>query len=45
MIALQLYEKNVAVSEALFGILHGVEITVRNSLHHALSGDIGLEDW
>lgn len=44
-VALQLYEKNVAVSEALFGILHGVEITVRNSLHDALSGDIGIEDW
>jgi len=43
--ALQLYEKNVAVSEALFGILHGLEITVRNSLHHALSTDIGVADW
>ena len=43
--ALQLYEKNMAVSEALFGILHGVEVSVRNSLHHALSTDIGVEDW
>lgn len=43
--ALQLYEKNMAVSEALFGILHGVEVSVRNSLHHALSTDLGVEDW
>ena len=43
--ALQLYEKNMAVSEALFGILHGVEVSVRNSLHHSLSTDIGVEDW
>ena len=43
--ALQLYEKNVAVSEALFGILHGLEVAVRNSLHHALSDDIGVTDW
>jgi hypothetical protein len=43
--ALQLYEKNVAVSKALFGILHGLEITVRNRLLHALSTDIGVADW
>ncbi|CAN5604968.1 Abi family protein [soil metagenome] len=43
--ALQLYEKNMAVSEALFGILHGVEVSIRNSLHYALSADIGVEDW
>jgi hypothetical protein len=42
--ALQLCEKNVAVSEALFGILHGLEITVRNNLHHALSTDIGVAE-
>jgi hypothetical protein len=30
--ALQLCEKNGAVSEALFDILHGLEITVRNSI-------------
>jgi hypothetical protein len=43
--ALRLYEKNMEVSEALFGLLHGLEISVRNSLHHALSVDIGVEDW
>lgn len=43
--ALQLQEKNVAASKALFGILHGLEITVRNSLHHPLSTDIGVADW
>jgi hypothetical protein len=43
--ALQLYEKNIALSEALFGFLHGLEIAVRNSLHHVLSADIGTQDW
>ena len=43
--ALKLYEQNIEVSEALFGILHSIEISVRNSLHYILSGDIGIEDW
>ncbi len=44
-LALDLYEKNVAVSEALFGLLHGLEVAVRNSLHHTLSTDLGIADW
>jgi hypothetical protein len=43
--ALQLYEWNLACSEALFGFLHGLEVAVRNSLHHVLSNDIGRPDW
>ncbi len=44
-LALQLYEKNLALSEGLFGLLHGLEIAVRNSIHHVLSTDIGRSDW
>src|SRR5665213_2118050 len=44
-LALHLYEKNLALSEALFGLLHGLEIAVRNSIHHVLSTDIGRQDW
>lgn len=29
----------------LFGLLHGLEIAVRNSIHHVLSADIGRQDW
>ena len=43
--ALKLYEKNIALSEALFGFLHGLEVAVRNSLHYVLSTDIGAQDW
>ena len=43
--ALQLYEKNVALSEALFGVLHGLEVALRNSIHNALAADLGVDDW
>lgn len=43
--ALQLYEANVLVSEALFGFLHGLEVAVRNSLHVVFSRDIAVADW
>jgi hypothetical protein len=43
--ALLLYEKNMALSEALFGLLHGLEVSLRNSIHYVLSRDIGQEDW
>lgn len=42
---LQLYEKNVLLSEALFGFLHGLEISTHNSLNVAFSDDLGVEDW
>lgn len=44
-LALDLYEKNVAVSEALFGFLHGLEVAVRNSLHLTMSAELGQADW
>ena len=34
--ALELYEHNIAISEALFGFLHGLEVAVRNSIHYTL---------
>lgn len=43
--ALQLYEKNIALSEALFGFLHGLEVALRNSIHTVLNQDIGVADW
>jgi hypothetical protein len=43
--ALALYEKNVLLSEALFGFLHGLEVTVRNSMHFVFSGDLRTADW
>jgi len=43
--ALTLYEYNVEISEALFGFLHGLEVAVRNSIHHTLCADLGVSDW
>ena len=43
--AVQLYEYNVQLSEALYGILHGLEVTVRNAAHHALSASYGVSAW
>ncbi|HVP00454.1 MAG TPA: hypothetical protein VMT15_20420 [Bryobacteraceae bacterium] len=43
--AVQLYEYNVQLSEALYGALHGLEVTVRNAAHHALSASYGVPTW
>lgn len=44
-LALSLYEKNVLLSQAVFGFLHGLEVAVRNSIHHALSQDLNKMNW
>jgi hypothetical protein len=43
--ALELYEHNIAISEALFGFLHGLEVAVRNSVHYTLRRDLGTPTW
>ncbi len=43
--ALELYEHNIAISEALFGFLHGLEVAVRNSIHYTLRRDLGTPIW
>jgi hypothetical protein len=43
--ALKLYEGNLAISEALFGFLHGLEIAVRNSLHYEMTNNLRGIDW
>ncbi len=43
--ALRLYEANLALSETLYGVLHGVEITVRNAMHHDLTAGYKTEHW
>jgi hypothetical protein len=42
---LELYEYNVQLSEVLYGLLHGLEVTVRNAEHHALTASYGRADW
>jgi hypothetical protein len=43
--AIRLYERNTSFSEALYGLLQGLEVTLRNSMHHALSLGLAREDW
>ena len=43
--ALELYEYNVQLSEVLYGLLHGLEVTVRNAEHHALTASYGTPTW
>lgn len=43
--AVELYEYNVQLSEILYGLLHGLEVTVRNAEHHALTTSYGTPTW
>lgn len=44
-LALTLYEYNVQLSEVLYGLLHGLEVAVRNAEHHALTASFGTPTW
>ncbi len=44
-LALELYEYNVRLSEVLYGLLHGLEVTVRNAENHALCAGYGTSAW
>jgi exonuclease VII small subunit len=43
--AIRLYERNTSLSEALYELLQGIEIALRNAMHRALSDGIAREDW
>lgn len=43
--AIQFYELNNSVSEALFGVIRGAEIALRNSIHNVLTAELGKPDW
>jgi len=43
--ALELYEYNVQLSEVLYGLLHGLEVMVRNAAHHALTESYQRAVW
>jgi hypothetical protein len=43
--ALELYEYNVQLSEILYGLLHSLEVTLRNAEHHALTASYGNPRW
>jgi len=43
--AIQLYEYNTRISEAMYGIIQPLEISFRNSVHRILARDLGRLDW
>lgn len=44
-VALKLYEKNAQLSGALYPVIQGLEITVRNSIHNLMSDRLGTDQW
>lgn len=44
-IAIRLYERNTELSEALYGVLQGLEVTLRNAIHNALTELLGTASW
>jgi hypothetical protein len=43
--AIAIYEQNVALSEAVFGLLHGLEVAIRNAMHEALTIHYETPRW
>lgn len=43
--AVQFYEMNNLVSESLFGVIRGLEVPLRNSVHNIMTKEIGHPDW
>jgi phosphoglycolate phosphatase len=44
-VAIRLYERNTEVSEALYGVIQALEITLRNAIHNILSVQLGGPEW
>jgi Abi-like protein len=44
-VAIRLYERNTELSEALYGVVQGLEVTLRNAIHNALTVQFGRADW
>ncbi len=43
--AIRLYEHNTELSEALYGVIQGLEITLRNSMHRILQSGTATGEW
>lgn len=43
--AILLYDQNRQLSEGLYGLLQGLEVTLRNSIHRIMSADTARPDW
>jgi len=43
--AIRLYEQNMTLSEALYGVLQGLEVALRNAVHDQLTAGTGTVSW
>jgi len=43
--AVRLYEQNTLLAESLYGILQGLEVALRNTIHGQLAFAFGLAEW
>jgi hypothetical protein len=44
-VAIRLYERNTQISEALYGVVQGLEVCLRNAIHELLTSRLGAPDW
>jgi hypothetical protein len=44
-VAIRLYERNTEISEALYGVVQALEVTLRNAIHNLLSEKLGGPEW
>jgi hypothetical protein len=44
-VAIRLYERNTELSEALYGVVQGLEVSLRNSVHNLLTQRLGTPEW
>lgn len=44
-VGLLLYERNTELSEALYGVIQGLEVTLRNAIHNTIAERFGHTDW
>ena len=43
--AVKLHELNTSLAEALYGTLQGLEVSLRNAIHDALTDGLGTSNW
>ena len=44
-VALKLYEKNIELSGALYEVIQGLEVTVRNAIHNLMTEQLASDHW
>jgi hypothetical protein len=44
-VGIQLYERNCQLSEALYGVIQGLEVALRNAIHNVMTQRVGAVDW